>query len=117
MNEVSARLLSDNFRKDNITLPVIKKCWFNELTSDDVPANIAFAHLDGDLYISTIDPLKLVYDKMSPGGIILIDDYLDPEWPGVEQAIAEFFNGKPETVVSLPGLNGTISHKALIVKV
>lgn len=116
MNEASARLLVQNFRDDGLKFPNIVKGWFSELTADDVPKSISFAHLDGDLYLSVIDPLRLIYNRMSSGGIILIDDYQDPEWPGVEVAVSEFFTDKPEDVVVLPGMNGTLSYKALVVK-
>jgi O-methyltransferase len=109
--------LCANFTQDHIRIPHIRKGWFSEITSLQVPNKISFAHLDGDLYISIIDPLKLIYDKMVPGGVILVDDYGDDVyWPGARKAVDDFFADKPETVVELKGLNGALSHKALIVK-
>jgi O-methyltransferase len=110
-------LLCENFTYDGIRIPHIRKGWFSDITPDQVPDKISFAHLDGDLYISIIDPLKLIYDKMVPGGIILVDDYGDDVyWPGARKAVDDFFVDKPEKVVELKGLNGALSHKALIVK-
>lgn len=116
MNEATQKKLIDNFRKDGIKYPTMKKCWFNELTPNDLPEQIAFAHLDGDLYSSIMDSLNLVYSRMSVGGVILVDDYCDPEWPGAEAAVNEFFSDKPEEVIALPGMNHELSYKALIVK-
>lgn len=36
---------------------------------------ISFLRLDGDLYVSTMDPLLALYDRVSPGGLIYVDDY------------------------------------------
>jgi O-methyltransferase len=110
-------LLCENFTYDGIRLPYIRKGWFSDITPNQVPEKISFAHLDGDLYISIMDPLKLIYDRMVPGGIILVDDYgNDQYWAGARKAVDEFFADKPEDVVELKGLNGALSHKALITK-
>jgi Macrocin-O-methyltransferase (TylF) len=36
---------------------------------------ISFLRLDGDLYISTYQPLLHLYPKISPGGVVYVDDY------------------------------------------
>jgi hypothetical protein len=33
---------------------------------------------------------------MSPGGVVLLDEYNDPPWPGCNKAVDEFLCGKPE---------------------
>lgn len=104
------------FNRDNIRLPIINQGWFSDVKPEQVPEKISFAHLDGDLYDSTIQPLNLIYDKMSQGGIILIDDYGADKWYGVEQAVTEFFKDKPEAVVALQGINGAPSYKAMVQK-
>lgn len=106
----------ENFKRDNLRLPTINKGWFSDVSLDQIPEKISFAHLDGDLYDSTIQPLRLVYDRVVPGGVILIDDYGAEKWHGVETAVTEFFADKPETVTILSGLNGAPSYKAAIVK-
>lgn len=50
---------------------------------------IAVLHLDGDWYESTKCGLENLYDKVSPGGIIQIDDY--GHWAGCRKAAEEFF--------------------------
>lgn len=37
--------------------------------------HIAVLRLDGDLYSSTMEALEALYDRVSPGGFIIIDDY------------------------------------------
>lgn len=42
--------------------------WFNETLPASLVRNIAFLRLDGDLYVSTMDALNALYDRVSPGG-------------------------------------------------
>jgi O-methyltransferase len=51
---------------------------------------IAFLHLDGDWYESTKVCLDRLYDKVTPGGVIQIDDY--GHWAGARKALHEFFD-------------------------
>lgn len=109
--------LFENFNQDTLPYPNVFKGWFSDVGSEDLPDKICFAHLDGDLYISTIQPLKLIYDRMVKDSIILIDDYNDQRyWPGVKKAVDEFFIDKPEMVQELKGMNGNLSYKAMIRK-
>ena len=87
---VSKKQFIREFQKANLKLPIIHKGWFSQLTSDDVPEQIAFALLDGDFYESIRDSLKLVLPHMSNGGIIVIDDYASEALPGVARAAQEF---------------------------
>jgi O-methyltransferase len=49
---------------------------------------IALLHLDGDWYESTKCCLEELYDQVSPGGYIIIDDY--GYWMGCRKAVDEF---------------------------
>ena len=60
---------------------------------------IALLHLDGDLYESYKIPLRELYEKVAPGGVIMFDEYADDRWPGARKAVDEFFADKPEKVV------------------
>jgi hypothetical protein len=51
---------------------------------------------------------------MTPGSIILVDDYGAEKWHGVETAVTEFFKDKPEQVVALSGIKGAPAYKAMI---
>lgn len=82
------------FRGAGLETPTIHKGWFNELTAHDVPERIAFAFLDGDFYSSIIDSLRLVWPRMAPGGILVVDDYRREALPGVSRAIQDFFQAK-----------------------
>ena len=59
-------------------------------------ASFSFVHLDCDIYESYIQTLKYFYPRMSPGGIILFDEYNDSCWPGCNLAVDKFLAEKPE---------------------
>lgn len=87
---VSKREVKLRFLKAGLKVPIIKKAWFSELEEEDLPNKIALAFLDGDLYESIKDSLRLVVDKMVKGGIIIIHDYNNPALPGVSRAVNEW---------------------------
>ncbi len=79
--------LIKNLRAAGVKMPIIKKSWFSDLKSDDVPQQISFAYLDGDYYHSILDPLKLIWHKLAPGAIVVIDDYANEALPGAARAV------------------------------
>ena len=91
---VTKREVKARFLRAGLPVPIIKKAWFNDLTEADLPKGIAFAFLDGDLYESIKDSLKLVENKMSDGGIIIVHDYNNPALPGVAKAVDEWLKDK-----------------------
>jgi SAM-dependent methyltransferase len=48
-----------------------------------------------------IHDFKVAMELTSPGGIILIDDYNNPWWPGVQEGIAKIFNNDAPTFVPI----------------
>lgn len=78
------------FKQANLPLPFIHKCWFEELTAADTPEHISFAFLDGDFYTSIKSSLEVVWPKLTPGAIVIIDDYQTEALPGVRQAVKEW---------------------------
>ena len=62
--------------------------WF----ADTLPAapieRLALIRADGDLYSSTMDILVNLYDRLSPGGVVIIDDYF--ALAVCQQAVDEF---------------------------
>jgi O-methyltransferase len=67
------------------------KGWFeNTIPSNKTIENIALLRLDGDWYESTYICLEHFYDKVVPGGIIIIDDYLT--WDGCSKAVHDFLS-------------------------
>lgn len=60
-----------------------------------------FAHIDLDLYQGVLDCLHYVYPRLSPGGVIVFDDYGFASCPGARRAVDEFFADKPEQPLAL----------------
>jgi hypothetical protein len=64
--------------------------WFKD-TLPAAPINrLAVLRLDGDYYQSTMDTLTALYDKVSPGGYVIIDDYGERLWTYCRRAVDEF---------------------------
>lgn len=69
-----------NFARYGITNGVVfVEGWFR----DTIPplaetATLAVLRLDGDMYESTVDTLVPLYDRVSRGGFVIVDDYLLP---------------------------------------
>jgi O-methyltransferase len=54
---------------------VFVKGWFKDTLPGLPVEKISLLRLDGDLYSSTIETLDALYDKVSVGGYIFVDDY------------------------------------------
>jgi hypothetical protein len=65
----------------------------NILNNQIFPDKISILRLDTDFYDSTKHELETFYDLVSPGGIIIIDDY--GFWNGSRRATDEFLQDKP----------------------
>jgi hypothetical protein len=53
---------------------------------------VAFAHLDGDWYESTMTCLSRIAPRLSAGGRIVIDDYYG--WSGCRRAVDDYFKDR-----------------------
>ena len=71
-----------------------------------------FVHLDLDLYVPIKGSVEYFYPRMVKGGVIVIDEYGFPRWPGARKAIDEFCNDHGlVTPVSLTTGNGVLIKK------
>jgi len=61
--------------------------WFSETLPAAPIERLSVLRLDGDLYESTLDAMNPLYPKLSPGGYVIIDDYLVP---GCRAAVDEY---------------------------
>ncbi len=101
---VSKREVKARFLRAGLPVPKITKAWFNELSDKDLPNKIAFAFLDGDLYESIRDSLKLIDDKMTTGGVIMAHDYINEALPGVAKAVDEWVKNRGFRVIRYESL-------------
>lgn len=63
---------------------------FQDTLQIDEP--VAFAHLDGDWYESTMTCLERIEPHLVSNGVIVVDDY--DAWSGARQAVDEYFHHK-----------------------
>ena len=64
------------------------KGWFQHTLPGAPVQQIALLRLDGDLYSSTMETLQALYDRVSPGGYVVVDDYNC--FPMCKQAVDEY---------------------------
>jgi O-methyltransferase len=49
--------------------------WFSDTLPEAPIEQLAVLRVDGDMYESTMDVLRHLYPKLSPGGYVIVDDY------------------------------------------
>ena len=86
IDEVKANLVKTGYPRE--LLHFIKGKVEDTLPHDAV-GEIALLRLDTDWYESTRHELEVLYDKLVPGGVMIIDDY--GHWSGSQKAVDEFF--------------------------
>ena len=74
----------------------IKKGWIPERFSEVEDLQFSFVHIDVDVYEPTRDSLNFFYSRLVKGGVIAIDDYSRPYWPGCDRAVDEFLSSLPK---------------------
>jgi O-methyltransferase len=112
-----ASAIENTFNENAVPMATLIPAWFCDLKPDQLPDKIAFAHIDADLYRSTLDALNLVYPRVSSDGIVLFHDWDTGHIPAVEKAIREFMTGKPEQIVVPRRLDGLTGQQAYFVKI
>lgn len=73
---------------------VFLKGWFKDTLPKAPVGQLALLRLDGDLYESTMDTLTVLYDKVTEGGIVIVDDF--NALSVCEQAVRDFFAQRDE---------------------
>ena len=75
---VSLEEVKKNFTKYNMLdeQVVFLNGWFKDTLPHAPIEKLAILRLDGDMYESTIQALNSLYPKLSPGGFVIIDDYI-----------------------------------------
>lgn len=77
----------------------LRKGYFESTLPGITDRRFCFIHIDCDTYAGHIEVLDALYDRLSPGGVIVYDDYMTEEWPGATQAVDEFLASRPETAL------------------
>jgi len=82
--------------------------WIPERFQDVSDRSFCFVHVDVDLYQPTRDALEFFYERLSPGGILLCDDYGFRSCPGATRAFEEVMATHPEPIIHLPTGQGFV---------
>jgi len=108
---VSKTAVQQNFRKFDLldeNVKFVEGYFVNSLPKirDDVK-ELALLRLDGDMYESTMDILFNLYEKVTIGGYVIVDDY---QIPVCRRAITEFREIHQITEELLPILKGSVRY-------
>lgn len=102
-NETAVRATLNSFQNVRIY-----KGWIPARFPEVADRDFRLVHIDVDLYQPTLESLKFFYERVNPGGVIIIDDYGFTTCPGAFRAATEFMQGKPEYVLHMPTGQGVI---------
>jgi O-methyltransferase len=93
VDQVRSNMLSTGYPAERLHL-------VKGLVEDTIPASapeqIAFLRLDTDWYSSTKVEMELLFPRLSPGGVLIVDDYGFTE--GARKAVDEFLAAYPHPV-------------------
>jgi O-methyltransferase len=91
---ITLEMVEDLFRRYDLLDPQVKflKGWFKDTLPGAPLEKISLLRLDGDLYESTMDAIVPLYDKVVPGGFIIVDDY--GVLPPCRKAIHDFADSR-----------------------
>lgn len=99
---ISQSEVAENFRRYGLLDRQVR--FLPGLFKDTLPGApidcLSVLRLDGDLFESTMDTLRALYDKVSPGGFIIVDDY--GAVPGCRVAVDEFRSSRSIDVPLVP---------------
>ena len=76
---------------------------------EHAPERISILRLDTDWYESTRHELEHLYPRLSPGGVLLLDDY--GYWEGAREAVDEFLEQSGERLLLMRMASGRLAVK------
>lgn len=91
---VTLEQVQANFMKYGLLDDQVKflQGWFKDTLPSAPIKSLAILRLDGDIYQSTIESLQFLFDKLSVGGYVIIDDY--GAVSACRQAVTDFRNSR-----------------------
>ena len=104
--------VKESFARHGVRVDGERICLYRGLFQDTWPTvsvnSIALAHIDCDWYDPVKFCLQAVADKVSEGGVVIIDDYND--YGGCRTAVDEFIKQRPDFAFE-PGANPFLRRK------
>ncbi|MEI6778652.1 MAG: TylF/MycF/NovP-related O-methyltransferase [Chloroflexales bacterium] len=80
------------------------KGWFEDTIPVSTVNQIALLHIDADWYDSVSLVLNTFYDRVTPGGYVVLDDY--GYWEGCDRATHDFLDGRGISRAALHRVGG-----------
>jgi len=103
---VTLESVQSNFVKYDLLDEQVKflKGWFKDTLPGAPIERLSILRLDGDMYESTTEALTYLYDKLSPRGFVIIDDY--GVLPACRAAVQDFRNprGINDPILDIDGV-------------
>jgi predicted O-methyltransferase YrrM len=97
--------VKSNLRQfDNV---VYLKGWIPSRFNEVSDRTFSFVHIDVDIYEPTKDSIGFFWERLTPGGILICDDYGFVNCPGAKKAMDDFFSGVSK-IISLPTGQGMV---------
>lgn len=106
LDDVQAGMAELDYPQDRISFHPGR---VEETIPDEAPSTIALLRLDTDWYASTKHELHHLYDRVSPGGVLILDDY--GYWEGARKATEEFLQETGAALLLMPLDSGRIAVK------
>jgi hypothetical protein len=91
LDEVRANMAATGYPPERVRFVAGK---VEDTIPAQAPERIALLRLDTDWYASTRHELEHLWDRLSPGGVLIVDDY--GHWAGAREAVDEFFAGRSD---------------------
>jgi hypothetical protein len=85
--------------------------WIPDRFPEVADRRFSLVHVDVDLYRPTKESVLFFYERLSPGGMLVCDDYGFGSCPGAHRGMQEAMEGKPEPIVHLPTGQGLIIRR------
>lgn len=92
LEDVQANMLTVNYPTDRIFF--VRGPVESTISTETATGPIAVLRLDTDWYESTRHELVHLFPLISPGGILIVDDY--GHWAGARKALDEYLEGLPQ---------------------
>src|SRR6266851_1129643 len=101
LSETSLELVQSRVDRFHLTNVELVKGYFKDSLQRYRDHQFSFVHLDCDMYSSYKECLEFFYPRLTSNGVLLLDEYNDPAWPGCNKAVDDFLSGMPEKVQSI----------------
>ncbi|MBM3555973.1 MAG: methyltransferase [Alphaproteobacteria bacterium] len=83
-----------------------------ETFAQALPERVAYLHIDLNATAAEIAALEVLFPRLAPGGVVVLDDYAYSLYPDMAKAEAEFFARHGLPVLELPTGQGLVLKTA-----